>query len=157
MNLCFNISVLENLFLKNNPITNYKQTWNIDIYEEALLIFLQNGYEPYEKGISLFSGYDDNGQQLMPLVAIKNDFDHSLVRLQKKLLNVNYFLLEKGTRISVRINNYRDVINNLFTRGNIVGKINSSFAIRTKTIRLVTMIIFACLFFRYDCCLLSQP
>jgi len=119
---------LEALFLKNNPITNYDKSWNINIYEEVLLEFLQNGYEPYDKGISLFAGYDDNGHQLMPLVAIKNDFDRSLVRLQRELINVNYFLLEKESRKIIEP--YSNILERTFLAGSILYRSRVGFEIR---------------------------
>ena len=46
---------LEELLLRENPITAYDPDWDVDSYEDALLVFIKEGYEPYEEGISLFS------------------------------------------------------------------------------------------------------
>ena len=88
---------LEELLLRENPITAYDPDWDVDSYEDALLVFIKEGYEPYEEGISLFSGYY-NGMPNPPLIALKNDFDRSLRAFQQKLQTVNYFLLEGEAR-----------------------------------------------------------
>lgn len=88
---------LEALFFSGNPITNYKSDWNPDAYEGALLVILDPAYEDYDKGISLFAGYTD-GLQNMPLVALKNDFDHRLAILREQSRWNNYFFLDEEAK-----------------------------------------------------------
>lgn len=89
---------LEPLFVRENPITAYKGGWNTENYDLALQEILDNGYENYDEGISLFSGHAENGIPLPPLEAIKNASDKSLTSLRAKLEKRNYFLFEKEIR-----------------------------------------------------------
>ncbi len=84
---------LESLFYRDNPITNYEDSWDIEKYEEAILLILDPAYEDYETGICLFAGYTD-GVQNLPLVAIKNDYDGQLRDLQRQSREKNFFLIE---------------------------------------------------------------
>lgn len=96
---------LESLFFTENPITNFSDNWNKEKYEEAVLEFLDPPYENYEEGICLFSGYDEDGQQNLPLVALKYE-DSIALRALKRLSNSkNYFLIDDAvvSAISSRI------------------------------------------------------
>lgn len=86
---------LESLFYGENPITNYCNGWNDEKYEESVLEFIDPAYEKYEEGISLFAGYDEDGQQNRPLVALKNEDSGYLLALKSKSESENYFLVEK--------------------------------------------------------------
>ncbi len=85
---------LEGLFLRENAITNYSPHWDDEAYEEAILGFFDQGYEEYDKGISLFAGYDADGQQLQLLRSLKSDSSPRLQKLREKLRTKNHFLLE---------------------------------------------------------------
>lgn len=89
---------LELLFHRENPITAYESGWHTENYELALDEMLDPGYENYDEGISLFSGYAKDGTQLMPLGAIKSSSDESLMKLRRELERKNYFLFEKEIR-----------------------------------------------------------
>jgi len=89
---------LERLLRQENPITAYETIWNTDNYEEALSHIFHKPYEDYDKGISMFSGYDEGGEQLPALSAIKDSSDSTLVKLQRQLEEKNYFLLEEDAR-----------------------------------------------------------
>ena len=86
---------LSRLLSQENPITAYETRWHAENYEEALLEIFHNPYEEYDKGISIYAGYDETGIQLAPLRAIKTDHDSSLVKLRRQLQEKNYFLFEK--------------------------------------------------------------
>lgn len=86
---------LESLFYAKNPITNYYDGWNDEKYEESVLEFIEPAYEKYDEGISLFSGYDEDGQQNPPLVALKNEDSAYLLSLKRKSDSENYFLVEQ--------------------------------------------------------------
>lgn len=85
---------LEHLFYANNPITNYHEDWDEDKYEEAILEFLDPAYEDYEQGISLFSGYDENGNQNRLLAALKNEESGKLISLKRLSETKNHFLVD---------------------------------------------------------------
>lgn len=63
---------LEGILLKENPLTSYVPSWNKLDYEDAIIGFLDVGYEPYETGISLFAGYGHNQLQNPPLISLKS-------------------------------------------------------------------------------------
>lgn len=116
---------VEMLFFGENPITAYDATWDADKYEDALLVLIEEGYEPYETGISLYSGYASDGAQLMPLIAIKNDFDDSLKAFRQKLQKVNYFLLEGEARTLLEPHTER--LENFLSHGTILHRARIGF------------------------------
>lgn len=63
---------------------------------EKLIELIENfdAYEDYDKGISLYAGYDEEGNQNMLLRALKNEMDSELSQIIKKLQTQNYFELE---------------------------------------------------------------
>lgn len=61
-------------------------------------------YEDYDKGVSVFSGYNQYGYQNMPLSSIKSTLDYSLVEISNKLKTENYFELE--SKIKSVLNDY---------------------------------------------------
>lgn len=86
---------LEGILLKENPLTSYNPSWNKLDYEDAIIGFLDEGYEPYETGISLFAGYGHNQLQNSPLISLKSTVSPALRNLKTKLQEQNYFLLEE--------------------------------------------------------------
>ncbi|MEQ8791597.1 MAG: RES family NAD+ phosphorylase [Pirellulaceae bacterium] len=86
---------LEGLLFAENEITNYSPHWDEELYEDLILCFVEKGYEDYDKGISLFAGYDADGQQLPLLRSLKSDLSPKLEKLKKRLHTTNHFLLEK--------------------------------------------------------------
>ena len=66
-----------------------------DNYEELVLSITAGPvYEDYEKGISIFAGYD-NGMQNMLLESVKSSSDRCIVKLANRLKSENYFKVEK--------------------------------------------------------------
>jgi hypothetical protein len=82
------------LFVQENPITAYDDSWSLNDYEEAVYPSIESGCESDHAGISLFAGYDTEGRQNMLLSALKDDMDWSLLRLKNRLKETNYFLLD---------------------------------------------------------------
>jgi len=85
---------LEMLFYKENPILNYNSTIDELKLEEVLLSTWDNVYEEYDKGVTLFAGYDENGQPAGILRALKDEVAHELVSIERRLENENYFNVE---------------------------------------------------------------
>ncbi len=86
---------LEGVLQRENPLTTYSDSWDELTYEAAILRFFDNGYEPYETGISLFAGYGKQGVQNPPLIALKDSISPTVRRMQCKLETMNFFLLEQ--------------------------------------------------------------
>lgn len=86
---------LDNILLSSNPITNFRDTWNAEKYDDAIQDLIDPAYEPYEEGISLFSGYGEGGEQNPPLVALKNDESPTILALGRAAQERNYFLIER--------------------------------------------------------------
>ncbi len=78
----------DNIFLNK---LNFKDS---NIY--AQLIYNMSwfaAYEDYEKGVSIFAGYGEEGQNPL-LCSIKNDLDFSILEIERKLKEENYFNFE---------------------------------------------------------------
>lgn len=86
---------IENLFSKENPILNFDNIIDVDNLETVVLTLIDPVYEDYDSGISLYAGYDENGQQNKPLVALKMDYSSKLKKLADELKRKNHFLLEE--------------------------------------------------------------
>jgi hypothetical protein len=79
--------------MADNLITNYSPKFDEDAYLDFTAEVFDTGYEDYDKGTSLFAGYDDDGQ--LPLLrSLKIDRAFRLEQLEKKLGTTNHFLLE---------------------------------------------------------------
>ena len=85
---------LEALFFKKNPILNWASHFDKEKLDDAILTFISNVYEEYDKGVTLFAGYGEHGEQNMFLKALARDFDSRLSHLSSQLEKKNYFLLE---------------------------------------------------------------
>jgi RES domain-containing protein len=90
----------DNIFFKKN---NFKKT---EVYEELLhRIECFEVYEDYEKGVSIFAGYNDGDQNPL-LRSIKSDLDNSIKEIEIKLKNENYFNFEN--QITEILSEYSD-------------------------------------------------
>lgn len=86
---------LTELLARENPITDWKPSWDSGSYEEILLEFVEEGYATPSSEIGLFSGHSEEGYPGPPLIAIKSDIHESLRSLRAKLESINYFNLER--------------------------------------------------------------
>lgn len=106
--------------IKNDEVffntKNFKNPNDIEILLELIDSF--EAYEDYEKGISLYAGYGENGEQNMLLRALKNELDLELRKIIHKLKTQNYFQLEN--LIVNRLQNFVEV-------GKIVIKENNKY------------------------------
>lgn len=84
---------------------NFKNPEDIEILLELIDSF--EAYEDYDKGISLYAGYGENGEQNMLLRALKNEIDLELKKIIHKLKTQNYFELE--SLIINRLQNFVEV------------------------------------------------
>jgi len=67
-----------------------------ELYEDLVATILDGpAYEDYDKGISLFAGYTEDGSQCYLLESIKITQDPHIVSLANRLLSENYFNIEK--------------------------------------------------------------
>ncbi|MFM5537232.1 RES family NAD+ phosphorylase [Aeromonas veronii] len=88
--------MLENLFQGDeNIFFENSRALSEDIYE-TLISFITEGrcYEDYDKGVSIYAGYHDNGSALPLLRAIKTHTDKKLIDISKKLATENYYHFE---------------------------------------------------------------
>lgn len=83
------------LFYEDDNIFFNKQNFkNEEVYEELInRIECFEVYEDYDKGVSIFAGYDE-GEQNPLLQSIKSDLDYSIKEVEHKLKNENYFKFE---------------------------------------------------------------
>ncbi|MBP1222337.1 RES family NAD+ phosphorylase [Flavobacterium sp. 1355] len=90
----------DNIFLNKG---NFKDE---DVYDELInRIECLEVYEDYDKGVSIFAGYDD-GQQNPLLQSIKSDLDYSIKEIEYKLKSENYFKFED--QITQMLSEYSD-------------------------------------------------
>jgi RES domain-containing protein len=85
---------LELLLMRENPLINYMDDWDAEVFQDALLPIIEEGYETEATPISLFAGYDHDGNQNQLLPAIKTGIDGRIRSLSHSLRQVNYFQLE---------------------------------------------------------------
>ncbi|PSU56084.1 RES family NAD+ phosphorylase [Photobacterium phosphoreum] len=85
----------EDLFYGDeNIFFNIERAISVEVYEDFVLnIIGGSAYEDYDRGISIFSGYND-GMQNMPLRSIKSSVDNEILKISSRLKTENYFLLE---------------------------------------------------------------
>ena len=89
---------LENIFQSENPILE----WNIQrdedgfsmVYEAAII----NVYEDYDKGVSIFAGYMEDGSPAGILRSLKSETHLDLERIAKRLDSENYYNVENEMR-----------------------------------------------------------
>ena len=66
-----------------------------DSYDEIVQSITSGPYyEDYDKGISVYAGYDSKGEQNMLLESIKSDLDNEILLIAERLKTENHFLLE---------------------------------------------------------------
>jgi hypothetical protein len=81
---------------EENVFFEQERALSEDTYEELVLSISEGPvYEAYDKGISIFAGYDSDGMQNMLLESIKSSSDRDLVKLANRLKSENYFKVEK--------------------------------------------------------------
>lgn len=79
----------------DNIFLNKKNFINSEIYDELInRIESFEVYEDYDKGVSIFAGYYE-GRQNPLLYSIKKDLDSSILKIEKKLKEENYFHFEE--------------------------------------------------------------
>lgn len=91
---------LESYFYgSENIFFNQDRALHSDDYDDMVAYLLSGDvYEEYDKGITIFSGYGENGEQNMPLRSIKDDIDHRLIQISERLERENYFDLENDVK-----------------------------------------------------------
>lgn len=84
------------LFYEDDNIFLNKKNFNdTEVYDELInRIECMEVYEDYDKGVSIFAGYFE-GQQNPLLYSIKKDLDFSILEIERKLKEVNYFNFEE--------------------------------------------------------------
>lgn len=83
---------IESLFCETNPIIrHWPQSEN---FEDMILALIEPAYSDYDTGISMYSGYDEQGQQNQLLRSIRSDSHFFINRLSEELKSKNYYLLE---------------------------------------------------------------
>jgi hypothetical protein len=87
---------LESLLMEENLITTYspEAAYNEEAYLDFTAEVFDTGYEDYDKGVSLFAGYDNCGQ--LPLLrSLKTERTFRLQKIERALETTNHFLLEQ--------------------------------------------------------------
>lgn len=91
----------------DNIFLNKANFINSEIYDELInRIECFEVYEDYDKGVSIFAGYYE-GQQNPLLYSIKKDLDSSILKIEKKLKEENYFHFEED--ITKILQTYLDI------------------------------------------------
>ena len=106
---------IESLFYGENPILRFSKNTDEVKLEEVILMLIENVYEEHATGVSLFSGYDRDGQQNMLLRAIKEDISPSLMEIAKRLEKENYYNVE--SKITKLLKPFKGVITRNFSVG----------------------------------------
>jgi hypothetical protein len=88
---------LESILGRENPITDFDETWNLDAYDECLAELLQDGFESGETRVSLFAGHDDAGLERQH-IALKRNEDERLRELKIASFTRNHYLLQDRAR-----------------------------------------------------------
>jgi hypothetical protein len=85
---------------------------------ESMVLCITGGevYEDYDKGVSIFAGYDEDRIQNPPLVSIKSSYSRDIALLSSRLKTENYFHLE-GELKSI-INKYSTSALTAHSKGN---------------------------------------
>lgn len=86
---------LEDLLTNENAITTISPgaAYDEDAYVDFTAEVFDTGYEDYDKGVSLFAGYDDDGQRPL-LRSLKTDRAFRLEEIEKALATTNHFELK---------------------------------------------------------------
>ncbi|MCD9554586.1 RES domain-containing protein [Photobacterium carnosum] len=99
-----------------NIFFNESRAVSEEIYED-LVLFITDGdvYEGYDKGISIFSGYNKYEMRNMPLVSIKSSYSKDITKLSSRLKTENYFDLEG--ELKAIIDNYSTSAMTVYSKG----------------------------------------
>ncbi|HIF9171981.1 TPA: RES family NAD+ phosphorylase [Photobacterium damselae] len=89
----------ELFYKKDNIFFNKSRSVSDDIYED-LVQSITGGdvYEDYDKGISLFAGYCQDGMQKIPLASIESSYSYDISQIDLRLKSENYFDLENDLK-----------------------------------------------------------
>jgi hypothetical protein len=83
---------LECLFYQENPILNFYPETDLAVFEQVILSIIEGrAYEDYEKGVSLFAGYTEDGIQAGILMALKKEESGILRKISRGLESNNYY------------------------------------------------------------------
>ncbi|TDD75630.1 RES family NAD+ phosphorylase [Flavobacterium caseinilyticum] len=84
------------LFYEDDNVFFNKQNFkDNEVYDELIdRIACFEVYEDYDKGVSIFAGYYE-GEQNPLLQSIKSSLDYSIIEIEDKLKNENYFKFEE--------------------------------------------------------------
>jgi hypothetical protein len=88
-------------------------------------------YEDYDKGVSIFAGYYD-GQQNPLLYSIKKDLDSSILEVERKLKEENYFNFEE--EITKILKDYIDICTKSIKKGQEFYRARIGFQDRKRSI-----------------------
>ncbi|WP_324743010.1 RES family NAD+ phosphorylase [Pseudomonas veronii] len=106
-----------------------------DAYEEIVLSITDGAvYEEYDKGISVFSGYDSDGQQNMLLQSISSDLNQSILTIAERLKKENHFNLE--SQVKDILEEYRVVGTTSIPVDNLLYRARVGFKERKRNISL---------------------
>jgi RES domain-containing protein len=96
------------LFYEDDNIFFNKQNFkDNEVYDELInRIECFEVYEDYDKGVSIFAGHNELGQNPL-LRSIKSNLDYSIIEIEDKLKNENYFKFED--KIAQILSKYSDI------------------------------------------------
>lgn len=77
------------LFMQRGMLFNFDRIDEEAFYEYIETIPFSQGYYPYDEGVSLYAGYDKNGQQLMLLEAIGKAITYKVRKMNEQLHDRN--------------------------------------------------------------------
>lgn len=123
----------ESLFYgKENIFFHEENAKNKDDYMDLISILVSEPYyEDYDKGVTLYGGYDEHGQQNGLLRAIKSDYDRHLLKIEKRLQTENYFLVENDLKDV--ITKYKGISDSIVKSGTVFYRARIGYSKCEKT------------------------
>lgn len=117
----------ESLFYReDNIFFDVTRSISEEAYEEVVLSIVDGPvYEDYDKGVSIYAGYDADGQQNMLLQSISSDLDVSILKITERLKTENHFALEKEVKELVQ--KYIDVARMKIQCGEVIYRARVGF------------------------------
>lgn len=106
---------LESIFHSENPIIEHLKIKDKDGFYSVLEAATANAYEEYDKGVTLFAGYSDDGMPAGILRSIKSEIHPALETIEKRLKTENYFNAESD--MQAIIEPYKGVIDTTIPEG----------------------------------------